>query len=161
MSLGWQRRNWSRVLISGETKFNLLHFDGRTRVCRRRGERLAPNLIQELRPFGGRGVRVCGAIWNGQTRLVTIPRYLTAQRYRDEGLRYFVLSFLRQHQETVFQNDNARLHTARLTTDFLNCHNVDFFPCPYRLSDLSPIEQLWDILGRQHGHRQRQTNNVQ
>jgi len=48
----------------------------------------------------------------------------------------------------VFLQDNARPHTARHTQGFLRRNNVQLLPWPARSPDLSPIEHLWDHLGR-------------
>ncbi|UYV74102.1 MAP4K1 [Cordylochernes scorpioides] len=43
-------------------------------------------------------------------------------------------------------HDNARPHTARVTMDYLqSCRTL---PWPARLPDLSPIEHIWDVMGR-------------
>ncbi|XP_071102331.1 uncharacterized protein [Haliotis cracherodii] len=47
----WQRRDWARVLFTDENRFCLFRNDGRVRGFRRRGKRLAPNFIREVRPF--------------------------------------------------------------------------------------------------------------
>ncbi|XP_071114768.1 uncharacterized protein [Haliotis cracherodii] len=44
----WQRRDWARVLFTDESRFCLFRNDGRVRVFRRKGERLAPNCIREV-----------------------------------------------------------------------------------------------------------------
>jgi hypothetical protein len=60
---------------------------------------------------------------------------------------------------TQFQQDNARPHSARLTTAFLRQQGINTLPWPAFSSDLSPIEHLWDQLGRavRQGHPQPQT----
>ena len=69
----WRRQDWQRVLFSDESRFNLFNADGRIRVYRRRGERLAPNCIQEVQPFGGGSVMVwAGICGETRTRLVVI-----------------------------------------------------------------------------------------
>ncbi|GBN55868.1 hypothetical protein AVEN_87234-1 [Araneus ventricosus] len=50
-------------------------------------------------------------------------------------------------QGGVFQQDNARPHTAVITQHALQ--SVDVLPWPDRSPDLSPIEYVWDIIGRQ------------
>ncbi|GFU78964.1 hypothetical protein TNCV_308051 [Trichonephila clavipes] len=45
---------------------------------------------------------------------------LTGQRYVDDILRPHVGPFLNGLPRVIFQQDNARLHTARLTTSFSN-----------------------------------------
>ncbi|GFX01096.1 transposable element Tcb2 transposase [Trichonephila clavipes] len=45
----------------------------------------------------------------------------------------------------IFQQDNARPHTARVSQDCL-C-TVSTLPWPARSPDLSPIEHIWDHLG--------------
>ena len=60
-----------------------------------------------------------------------------------------VVTYLQQHNVGIFQHDNARPHTARHTQNILHIHTVNVLQWPARLPDLSPIEYLWDHLGRQ------------
>ena len=48
----------------------------------------------------------------------------------------------------VYQHDNARPHTARIVTDNFQQNNVNVQEWPACSLDLSPIEHLWDQLGR-------------
>ncbi|GFS92881.1 transposable element Tcb2 transposase [Trichonephila clavipes] len=50
----------------------------------------------------------------------------------------------------IFQQDIARPHTARVSQDCL-C-TVTILPWPARSPDLSPIDHIWDHLGRRVGH---------
>ena len=60
-----------------------------------------------------------------------------------------VVPFLRQNcPNLIFQHDNARPHAARVVTNFLNQNNVQRLPWPAMLSDLTPIEHLWDYHSR-------------
>ncbi|GFX70412.1 transposable element Tcb2 transposase [Trichonephila clavipes] len=68
---------------------------------------------------------------------------LTGQRYVDDILRPHVGTFLNGLPGEIFQQDNARSHTARVFQDFL--HHFRLFHAP----DLSPVKHVWDQLKRQ------------
>ncbi len=55
-----------------------------------------------------------------------------------------VVPFMQRHGPCTLMHDNARLHTARVTQNFLAQHNVPVLPSP----DMNPIEHIWDELGR-------------
>ncbi|GFV57081.1 transposable element Tcb2 transposase [Trichonephila clavipes] len=56
-------------------------------------------------------------------------------------------SFLNGLPGAIFQQDNARPHTARVAQDFLR--HFQTLPWPARSPDLSPVEHVWDQLKRQ------------
>ena len=81
--------------------------------------------------------------------LVVIEGNMTALRYIAQVLRPTLLPLLAQHRDVItFQQDNARPHTARITMAFLGEHGVNVLPWPAYSPDMSPIEHLWDQLGR-------------
>lgn len=144
----WNMAQWRTVLFSDESRFNLDFADRRRRVWRRRNERYARCCILEHDRYGGGSVMVWGAVsWNRKSDLVVIDGNLNAQRYVNEILRPNVLPLVRRYN-MIFQQDNARPHTARVSRDFLNNHNIRNLPWPARSPDLSPIEHVWDLLGR-------------
>ena len=55
-----------------------------------------------------------------------------------------------------FQQDNARLHTARMTTAFFQTHNIAVLPWPSKSLGLNPIDNFWDELDRHLRQRQPQ-----
>ena len=146
----WTRRQWNVVLFTDESRFNVSNADGRVRVWRRRGERLDPHNVIQRDRYGGGSVMVWAGIYhNGKTELIIVDWNLTSQIYCDEILEPVVVPFMRQHGVTLFQQDNARPHTARYTQDVLRRNNVQVLQWPARSPDISPIEHLWDHLGRQ------------
>ncbi|GBM44755.1 hypothetical protein AVEN_83882-1 [Araneus ventricosus] len=55
-----------------------------------------------------------------------------------------------QHSRGVFQQDNARPNTPVVTQYVLQ--SADMLPWPSRSPDLSPIDHVWHIFGRQLQH---------
>ena len=74
---------------------------------------------------------------------------LNAQRYIVNILEPVVAPYINDNNLTMFMQDNARPHTARVTTAFLNDNNIDVLPWPAQSPDMNPIEHVWDHIGRQ------------
>ncbi|GFY11107.1 transposable element Tcb1 transposase [Trichonephila clavipes] len=75
---------------------------------------------------------------------------LTAQRYVHSILQPHVLPLMQLLPEAVFLQDNVRAPTARVSQDSF-CP-VTTLPWPAQSPGLSPIEHIWDHLGRLVGH---------
>ncbi|GFT04489.1 DDE_3 domain-containing protein [Trichonephila clavipes] len=69
---------------------------------------------------------------------------LTGQRYVDDILRPHVGPFLNGLPGAIFQQDNARPHTARVAQDFLR--HFQTLSWPSGSPDWSTAEHVWDQL---------------
>jgi hypothetical protein len=85
--------------------------------------KLGPVIFQNLGPGRGNGVR--------------------AARYIDQVLRPHVVPHFARHPIKTFQDDNACVHTARATRNFLHQNNVNVMNWPA----LSPDLNLLNICG--------------
>ncbi|UYV83128.1 hypothetical protein LAZ67_22002380 [Cordylochernes scorpioides] len=138
---------WHRVEFSDESRFCLSSDSRRVRVWRRRGERSNPAAIVERPTVRQRGFMVWGAIaYDSRSPLLRIQGTMTAQRYVDDVLRPVTLPYLQGVPNALYQQDNARPHTARISQQALQ--DVQMLPWPPYSPDLSPIEHVWDIIGR-------------
>jgi hypothetical protein len=142
----------------------LLRFSGgRYRVYRMRGERFTAQCVYESDSFGGGSVMVWAGICHAsRTQLNIVQGTLNAVKYRDDILDPIVLPFLQQRIfDHVFQHDNARCHVARICQRLSEQNHIHVLPSPAISPDLSPIEHLWDELGRSVGHRQNPPETLQ
>ncbi|UYV77339.1 hypothetical protein LAZ67_15000549 [Cordylochernes scorpioides] len=138
---------WHRVVFSDESRFCLSSDSRRVRVWRRRGERSNPAAIVERPTVRQREIMVWGAIaYDSRSPLLRIQGTMTAQRYVDDVLRPVTLPYLQGVPNALYQQDNARPHTARISQQALQ--DVQMLPWPPYSPDLSPIEHVWDIIGR-------------
>ena len=156
----WVRRQWRRIVFTDESKFNLDGPDGRIRVWRRRGERLDPANVMEFDRYGGGGVMIWGGIsYAGKTDLITTHGNLNAVRYCNQIVVPGIVPYIQNGNADVLQQDNARCHIARHTRNVLAAHNINTLDWPAKSPDLSPVEHMWDYLGRKVNSR-NDVNNV-
>ncbi|GFX19133.1 transposable element Tcb2 transposase [Trichonephila clavipes] len=116
----WNVTDWQKVVFSDESRFVLGADDNRVRVWRRPGERYNPPLTVLHHTTRTAGVMVWGLIaYDSWSTLIVMCGTLTGQRYVDDILRPHVGTFLNGLPGAIFQQDNARPHTARVAQDFL------------------------------------------
>ncbi|GFS62961.1 transposable element Tcb1 transposase [Trichonephila clavipes] len=104
----WNVTDWQKVVFSDESRFVLGADDNRVRVWRR-------------------------PAYDSRSTLIVMRGTLTSQRYVDDILRPHVRPFLDGLPGTIFQQDNARPHTARVAQDFLR--HFQTFPWPAHSPD--------------------------
>ncbi|GFX16150.1 transposable element Tcb2 transposase [Trichonephila clavipes] len=102
----WNVTDWQKVVFSDESRFIWGTDDNRVRVWRRPA---------------------------GRSTLIVMRGTLTSQRYVDDFFRSHVGPFLNGLPGAIFQQDNARPHTARAAQDFLR--HFQTLPWPARSLD--------------------------
>ncbi|GFU88784.1 transposable element Tcb2 transposase [Trichonephila clavipes] len=132
----WNVTDWKKVVFSDESRFVLGTDDNRVRVWRCPGERY--NSLHTVLRHTARtaDVLVWGAIaYDSRSTLIVMRGTLTGQRYVDDILRPHVGPFLKGLPRAIFQQDNARPHTARVAQVFLR--HFQTLSWPARSPDLS------------------------
>ncbi|GFV76137.1 transposable element Tcb2 transposase [Trichonephila clavipes] len=104
------------VVFLDKSLFCFFNDSQRIRVWRRRGKRSNPAVTVERPTARQRGIMVWGAIaYNSTSPLVRIQGTLNAQRYVQNVLRPVAIPYLQGMPNAIFQQDNSRLHTARIS----------------------------------------------
>ncbi len=75
---------------------------------------------------------------------------MNAERYKKVLEQHMLPS-----RQRVFQQDNAKPHTAAITTVWLRSRRVRVLNWPACSPDLSPIENIWHIIKRKIRQRPR------
>lgn len=89
-------------------------------------------------------------VWGGVSRfsrtpVVIVHENLDATHYINQILRLVVLPLRQQTRAFIFLQDNARPHTANITRQFFQRHDITLLRHPAVSPDLNHI---WDILKR-------------
>ncbi|GFX90616.1 protein O-mannosyl-transferase TMTC3 [Trichonephila clavipes] len=158
----WTEQDWACVLFSDESRFSLSSDCRRQLTWRESGTAYRPENIQEKDRYPTCSIMVwAGIMINGRTRLHVVANgTMTGQRYIDEILLPHVRLFCGAvGDKFVFMDDNATCHRTLAVQDCLDSEGIQRLVWPAHSSDLNPIENVWDALGRQvAGRNYRPTN---
>jgi hypothetical protein len=158
----WDEK-WKNVVFSDESKFNLIGSDGIRWVRRRNGEALKDCHVKKRVQGGGGSVMVWGCITaTGFGRLHQVEGRLNAKSYIEllsESLPPTFSDFKLNKRTTLFQQDNAPCHAAKLTKTFFNSRKIKTLPWPANSLDMNIIEHVWNMLDIRLGQRSRKPTN--
>ena len=157
MRIDWQKADWKRVIFSDESKMEL--WPRRREYVRRqkKSSKFDEQYVTKTKKISP-SLMVWGAIRaDGCRVLLCCKRSVDQYHYQellDEGLQQIYNSRYK------FQHDGASCHTAHSTKLYLERKAIRMLnPWPAQSADLSPIENLWDML-KEKVHR-RGANNIE
>lgn len=146
----WTVTDWRNVIWSDESSFQRHRRDQR-QVWRFEGEGLAEDCVSASLKFGGGpGVMIWGAAGGPlRTKILTLCNAGTIKG--PDYVKILKSSLIPQlhlrssrGRQAIFMQDNAKPHTARVTTRYLNSTTLKVLPnWPPNSPDLNPIEAWW------------------
>ena len=157
---------WKSVIWSDECRFKLFHSDGRIRVWRQINERFLNECIKTTVKWGGSSVMVWGCFCSDTLGpCFPIVNTMSSLSYIENVLEPFYSTFyldlLNKQPDILFQQDNAPSHVSGETRMWLSLRNVKLLTWPAQSPDISPIENIWDVIQRQIHERTLLPSNLE
>ena len=144
----WTIEGWKNVAWSDESRFQLRHSAGRVRIWPKQHESMDPSCLVSTVQAAAGGVMVWGMCsWHTLGPLVPIEHRLNAATYLSIAADHLhpFMNTVFPSSDGYFQQDNAPCDKAHIDSNcFLNMTAV--LQWPPQSPDLSPIEQLWDVV---------------
>ncbi|CAJ0565840.1 unnamed protein product, partial [Mesorhabditis spiculigera] len=150
---------WNDTIWTDEKKFNLDGPDGLARYWR---DAQQPPLVHRTRNFGGGRLMIwAGFSSDGPTPLAICSCKMNAADYIDILDRHLLPYVNSNPNKTyILMQDNASIHKAKKTMEWLDQHNIKTLDWPACSPDLNPIENIWGILVRDVYKNGQQYANV-
>ena len=140
----WTVEQWSKVLFSDESTFVLRGRRSHAYVRRRTGESLLLRAVRTTTKHVGGSLMVWGAMSAaGPGPLVRISGRMDSHYYREVVRAHVLLTIAATPAGAIFQQDGASVHAVIHVLRFLDDSGIERMAWPAQLSDLSPIENLW------------------
>lgn len=152
--LNWTVEDWKNVMFSDETIISRIGSYGRKFYYKRPGDKnLRPHHVKKTKQGGGGKMMIWGCITcYGPGDACWFQDKVDAVTYVDV-LKDYVFGSRDYHSmdptNFVFQQDNARIHTAKITMDYIKKSNIPVMIWPVNSPDLNPIETVWAYLKKQ------------
>ncbi|GFY25283.1 transposable element Tcb2 transposase [Trichonephila clavipes] len=146
----WRDNEWGRVLFTDESRFSLSSDSHRILFWREREAAIIPRTSLK-----GTGMEVAvfsfgGIMLGSRTDLhIFDAGSVNGTRYCNEILLPYVRLFRgAMGLQFLFMDDNAPCHRTVAAKQLLESEDIERMDWPARSPDLSPIEHVWDFLGR-------------
>ena len=140
----WTLDQWRKVIFTDEKRFNLMGNDAYVSAWVQNKQ----NYCQEVASNLKKGLMIWGAIGpNGGLRLICLEGKVNAEIYC-EMLEDDFFSKVQGELPVnfVWQHDNAPIHVAAKTKEYLSKRTTSVLEWPALSPDLNPIKNIWGLL---------------
>lgn len=147
----FKEENFQKIIFTDEKTFRSDESHS-VRVYRPKGKRYEREFICEDRLSGHLSASYWGWIsCAGPGEIIATGTHFKSESYVEMLDTVAFPSIEAQFgsiNDIVFMQDNARIHTARIVTEYLRSKQVVVLPHPALSPDLNPIEIIWSVLER-------------